>query len=532
MASNTDASGSRRLLLIAAGLIVVVVVAITALVLTTRGDDSGPGDDAVAPVGEVVDPTPADTATAAANWVVEENSHPGADGWDSVNASPSGISGYLDRTSTQLGESMKLYASTKAPTFVVEAFRIGYYGGKGARSVWRSPEIAGIVQPEPARDPATNLIEARWQETATIAVDDSWPPGMYLLKLQASDATSSFVPVVVRDDSSTAPLAVVSEVTTFQAYNTWGGCSLYTCPGIKGQKRAKIVSFDRPYGTGGGASDFVAFDAPLVALVEELGLDVSYWTNLDMEERPDAVLGAGRTAIVSLGHDEYYSRPMRDLLVRARDTGINLAILGANAIYRKIRWEPSWDGRPNRRMVNYRDTSDPINKTDPSETTVQWRSPPLSAPEAEIVGIQYECAPMQADIKIVDPTAWVFENTGVTAATVLEGILGEEYDRWFPDSPDNLQILAHSPVKCGGKSSFGDMSYWSTPSGGGVFATGTIRWTCALADACGPKAPVSAEDSAVVKAVTSNVLREFSTPKAGERHPSQPTASQYWPQAR
>lgn len=472
------------------------------------------------------------TAETSSNWVVEENSRPGADGWDAVNATKAGIAGYLDRTSTVRGEQMQLFTSTSAPTFVVEAFRIGYYGGKGARSVWRSGELAGRVQPEPFRDPATNLIEARWTEPTAIGVDDAWPPGMYLLKLEAADATSSFVPVVVRDDHSAAPLAVISEVTTFQAYNTWGGCSLYQCPGITGQKRAKVVSFDRPYGTGGGASDFVAFDASLVSLVEELGLDVSYWTNLDMEERPNLVLGPERTAIVSLGHDEYYSRPMRDLLVRARDSGTNLAFLGANAIYRKIRWEPSWDGRPLRRMVNYRDTSDPISKTNPAETTVQWRSPPLSAPEATIVGIQYECAPTKADIRIVDPSAWVFENAGVTDATVLHGIEGEEYDRWFPDSPPNLQVLAHSPVTCGGKSSFADMSYWSTPSGGGVFATGTNRWTCAITQACGPTAPVSDEDAKIVKAVTANVLREFSAPRAGERHPASPNAARFWPKAR
>lgn len=516
-----------RPLLVACGAVVVVIGVAIVLILTTRdGPREGDGSAEAAP-----GPTNPTAAATATNWVVEENSHPGTDGWGSVNAPKDGIAGYLDRTSTTRGETMQLYASTAAPTFSVEAFRIGYYGGEGARSVWTSAEFPGRAQAPPTRDPATNLIEARWQDPITIAVGDDWTPGMYLLKLKAADSTSSFVPVVVRDDSSTAPLAVISEVTTFQAYNTWGGCSLYACPGISGQKRAKVVSFDRPYETGNGASDFIAFDAPLASLVEELGLDVSYWTNLDMEERPNAVVSADRAGIVSLGHDEYYSRPMRDLLVRARDSGVNLAILGSNAVYRKIRWEPNWDGRPNRRMVNYRDTTDPAFKTTPAETTVQWRSPPLSAPEAEIVGIQYECAPTKADIKIVDPSAWVFEGAGVTDATVLEHIEGEEYDRWFPSSPPNLQILAHSPVKCGGKSSFADMSYWSTPSGSGVFATGTNRWTCAITDACGPEAPVAPEDVATVKAVTANILRDFSAPKAGERHPSQANAARFWPAA-
>lgn len=526
-----DFVGHHLAMSVGVAVLVVGMLVVAFVVIGGGAGDSGAGDSEASD-GPASQLSGAETDGTPVSWVVAENERPGADGWDAVNAAKGGVAGYLDRTSAARGDDVALFASTTAPAFTVAAFRIGFYGGKGARLVWTSPSIPGRAQPPGTRDPATNLIEARWQESSSIHVGDDWAPGMYLLKLEAADSTSSFVPLVVRDDTSTAALAVISEVTTFQAYNIWGGCSLYTCPGVPGQKRAKVVSFDRPYATGGGASDFVAFDAPLVSLVEELGLDVSYWTNLDMEERPSEVLSASRAALVSLGHDEYYSRPMRDLLVRARDSGTNLAVLGANAIYRKIRWEPSWDGRPNRRMVNYRDTSDPVNETNPAETTTQWRSPPLSEPEARIVGIQYECAPMKGDIKIVDPGAWMFEGANVTDGTVLENIEGEEYDRWFPESPANLQILAHSPVTCGGKSSFADMAYWSTPAGGGVFASGTIRWTCAISDACGPAAPVSPEDAATVKAITANLLREFSTPRAGQRHPSQPNAARFWPKAR
>lgn len=486
------------------------------------------GGAAEAPTG----PAASGSGSEEGNWVEQENANPGTPGWADVNTPEDGVSGYADRTSAVRGDEVRLFVSTEAPTFKVEAYRVGYYGGVGGRLIWTSPEVSGLVQPDGTRDPSTNLIEARWQPSTTVDIGDDWPPGMYLLKYQAADASSSFTPLVIRDESSNAPLAMVSDVTTFQAYNSWGGCSLYACPGIKGQKRAKVVSFDRPYSLGGGASDFLGFDAPLVSLVEELGLDVSYWSNLDMEERSELVVNDARTALLSLGHDEYYSRPMRDLLVRARDSGVNLAFFGANAIYRKIRWEPSWDGRPNRRMVNYRDKSDPINKTDPEETSTQWRVPPLSEPENEIVGIQYECAPMKDDIRIVDASAWIFEGTGITDGTVLPNIEGAEYDRWFPGSPENLQILAHSPVTCGGKSSFADMSYWSTPSGGGVFASGTIRWICAIARNCGPEAPVSPETAAKVKAVTTNIVREFAEPKAGERFPSVPNASKYWPAAK
>src|SRR5262249_45779656 len=44
--------------------------------------------------------------------------------------------------------------------------------------------------------------------------------------------------------------------------------------------------------------------------------------------------------------------------------------------------------------------------------------------------------------------------------------------------PPNVQILAHSPVKCGGVS---DMTYYSAPSGAGVFASRSIWWVTKVA---------------------------------------------------
>ncbi|HEY1281884.1 MAG TPA: N,N-dimethylformamidase beta subunit family domain-containing protein, partial [Acidimicrobiales bacterium] len=294
--------------------------------------------------------------------------------------------------------------------------------------------------------------------------------------------------------------------------------SLYACPGLKGASRATVVSFDRPYdhGYNNGSADFLDHELSVVALAEQLGLDVTYVTDVDLDRDPGLVLR--HKGVVSLGHDEYYSSAMRGGLVAARDAGVNLAFLGANAIYRRIRLEPSWDGRPRRHEVNYRTMSDPAAKSDPKAATIQWRLAPLNLPEAQIVGVQYACSPVSADLRIVDPSSWVFAGTGVIDGMRLPKVVANEYDRVFrgPWTPPNLEVLAHSPLTCRGTSDFADMAYYSAASGAGVFASGSIHWICSIDGLC----PTTDEAAAVVRRVTANVLTAFAAGPAGAAHPS------------
>ncbi len=88
--------------------------------------------------------------------------------------------------------------------------------------------------------------------------------------------------------------------------------------------------------------------------MERLGLDVSYWTDIDLHERGQ--LATNHRAVVIPGHDEYYTVEMRQYLEAARDAGVNLGFFGANNIYRRIRLEPSAIGA-DRHEVNYRDAA-------------------------------------------------------------------------------------------------------------------------------------------------------------------------------
>jgi hypothetical protein len=224
-------------------------------------------------------------------------------------------------------------------------------------------------------------------------------------------------------------------------------------------------------------------------------------------------------ALLSLGHDEYWSRAMRDGAENARDQGVNLAFLGANAVFRQIRFEPSALGA-NRHQVAYKSaTADPLRRSNPAEVTVNWRQPPVSRPESSLIGQQYECNPVRADMVIADGSAWVFSGTGLKTGDKLFGTIGEEYDRYNPNDPGpkNVQLLAHSPVRCHGRASYSDMTYYSAPSGAGVFASGTNWWVTKLVPPC--PAGGCPHDPTVIR-ITRNLLAGFGAGPAGRSHPS------------
>ena len=72
-----------------------------------------------------------------------------------------------------------------------------------------------------------------------------WEPGLYVFELRTRSGWQAHVPYVVSSPSTRGRVALVLPVTTWQAYNDWGGYSLYHGP--PGDRRSWAVSFDRPY---------------------------------------------------------------------------------------------------------------------------------------------------------------------------------------------------------------------------------------------------------------------------------------------
>ncbi|MFI6444267.1 N,N-dimethylformamidase beta subunit family domain-containing protein [Kitasatospora sp. NPDC050543] len=434
------------------------------------------------------------------------------------------IEGWADRVSVLAGESFGLHVSTTAPAFTVSAYRMGWYGGARARLIWRSPQLPGADRPAGDVDPGTRTVTTRWPRTA--AVDTAgWPEGCYLLRLDAQDgAGQRYVPLTVRSPSTEGRTVLVNAVATWQAYNDWGGHDLYNGPTGGYPTRSLAVSFDRPYRHDHGAGLFLVYEAPLVALAERLGLPLAYTTGIDLAREPGLLRGA--RAVLSPGHDEYWSPEQRAHVTAARDAGTNIAVLGANCCFRRIRLEPSPTG-PHRTVVcykaSYRQDTGFAAGLPP---TTDYRAAPAADPESSLLGVIYDGYPVDAPYVVGQDTHWLFEGTGAVTGDSFPHLVGVEYDRvdtgW--PTPRPIEILAHSPVSCAGRASHSDTAYHTAPSGAGVFATGTMRWVEAL-DAAGDGTSgddhaMDARTGAFTRRVTENLLRVFAAGPAGRTHPA------------
>jgi hypothetical protein len=73
---------------------------------------------------------------------VAENARPGTSAWRITDlGAADAIEGYADQQSVLPGQSLRLYVSTTAGSFRVDAFRFGWYSGHQARLVWASAPV-------------------------------------------------------------------------------------------------------------------------------------------------------------------------------------------------------------------------------------------------------------------------------------------------------------------------------------------------------------------------------------------------------
>ena len=435
------------------------------------------------------------------------------------------MEGFASRASVAPGQPVSLYVSARSRRWRVSAYRMGWYGGnKGAR-VWRSGWQKGRRQAGPHTSGATRTPHAPWRPSLKVPTTD-WRPGNYLFRLDGTGG-SSYVPLTVRSTSTRGRLVLLTPDTTWQAYNDWGGRNLYWGPRGKGDSanRARAVSFDRPYAEGLGAAEFLTRMLPVVALAERLKLPLAYADDVDVHRNPHLLDGAA--GLISMGHDEYYSVAMRRALTAARDRGTNLAFLGANAVYRRIRLKSTAVGR-NRLEVNYKDPAEnPLSRPHPHQTTANWPSPPAADPPGSLLGASYACFPGNGNLVVANASSWLLSGTKLRRGDRLPRALGPEFDAVQPRHPvpRPLEVVLHSPIRCG-NFRYADATYYSAKSGAGVFNTGTMGWVKALAGRDGKRTETLVEN------ITKTLLRAFARPRAGAAHPARDTVGKPYPTLR
>ena len=475
------------------------------------------------------------------NPVACENTKPGnpASEWDVSGAGSTSIQGFATAMSVDQGGTISFKVDTSATAYRIDLYRMGYYGGQGARKVATVRPLAVLPQLQPGclTNAATGLVDCgNWAVSATWSVPADAVSGIYLARLVREDGTAgaSHMAFVVRDDDGGSDMVFQTSDSTWQAYNTYGGNSLYQGSPAG---RAYKVSYNRPFTTRGDAPEDWVFNAeyPMVRWLERNGYNVSYISGVDTD-RAGAELLEHR-AFLSVGHDEYWSSAQRANVEAARGAGVNLAFFSGNEIFWKTRWEPSIDGSatPYRTLVTYKETHanakiDPL----PGVWTGTWRDPRFSPPadggrpENALTGQLFmvnEGATTAIQVPAADGRMRFWRNTTVATlaagatATLTSGTLGYEWDE-DPDNgarpPGSFRLSSTTvngaPVLVDNVSTFGsgtarhNMTLYRAASGARVFGAGTVQWAWGL-DSSHDRGSAAAD--ARMQQATVNVLADM-----------------------
>jgi DNA-binding beta-propeller fold protein YncE len=414
--------------------------------------------------------------------VATENAKAGEPGWRSAVDASGPLQAYLDRASARAGDPVEVKASSDAVHDVRWIlYRFGWYGGAGARRVAEGGPAAVGPQPACPVEAGTGMVRCAWATAFRIPLARDLLSGYYAVKLVRDDGWAVLAPLVLVDDRR-ADLLVEAAIQTWQAYNGWGGESLYEdasrrLPAGMGSR----VSFDRPYGNAGGLGLLARYELPFARFLERAGYDVTYTTNLDVAAGGARHL-ARAGAVAFVGHDEYWTGEARDAVEAARDGGTSLLFFGANMSYWKVRTESPGAGGAPRVVTCWKSTtwnpdSDPV--AGPGRTG-RFRDPHIGRPENALVGAMYESWLVQKfPLVVTDPTSWLFEGTGLGLGDPVPLLGGAEYDVAVDNGwqPPGLRILARLPlVDAYGVPGSGTTVQYRAASGALVFAAGTIDW--------------------------------------------------------
>jgi len=428
------------------------------------------------------------------NVVSRENAKPGTTDWllRDTRIDPKTkyrcpwIEGYCSHTSIRAGETLRIFASTNpASDFSIDVYRLGYYGGTGGRLMQQIGVFPGKVQPDPVIG-EKRLRDCQWEPSVELQIPADWVSGVYLGKLTAlPSGLQSYVIFIVRDDRKADVLFQCSD-NTWQAYNRWpsqfslydngehqwwwgGGVSI-SCNRPYG-KYCQI--FDAPLSTGSG--EFLLWEFPIAFWLEQHGYDITYISNLDTHSEPVGLLRA--KAILSVGHDEYWSIEMFENVQAAIAAGVSVAFLSGNAVCGRVHIGPDSAGHANR-------TLERVDLFGPRDTDFRFsaiHTLPHISPHANTLIGAHSTGPVTggADWICTQPDHWLFANTGMKRGDGIPGLVGWE---WHGDPAlevPGLEIIAEGATQSApGKPNGGHYTatLYPGPKGNFVFNASTIWW--------------------------------------------------------
>ena len=435
-----------------------------------------------------------------AGWVANENKKPGIGGdikqWRKINyGNPRGSALWISKSSATCGDSIQVFASKyNASRFdkskrSIAVIRLGWYNGSGGHEYWSSKKSIFQEQLMPKEFGLLHTVETNWIPTAAFTIGKDWAPGFYLVVTKnRKDKIESIAPLIVRSKLHDSTLAIMHSTLTWQAYNNFGGYSLYRGIGNSDEERinnrSRTVSFDRPY-SGSGAVHINRDAIALTQFLEKQGLDVDHYADTDIDTQPSVL--KSYNGVIFGGHPEYVTRRIYDAAFAARNTGTNLAFFGANNFYWQARTSSSPIGL-NRQVSVFRD-----EKEDPEQDeyfkTVRWQSNSLLQPPNLLtggitsgvhVGGTLVSKDLPTWLKIDSSVAlgkWGFENEseataeGSTHPTNTKIIYTGEFTKDGQSKDDTSTVRVET-------------TWYKTPTNSAVFNAGLSLWSCEILESC------------------------------------------------
>ena len=367
--------------------------------------------------------------------------------------------GYADQLSYVPGDVVKLHVSSPAP-YTVEVARLG----EKREVVWRDDDRPAAPHPVPA-DASSH--GCRWPAALSFRVPHDWRSGYYAARLTAKGsppaATELFFVVRPKEPGKTAKVLIQLSTNTYNAYTNWGGFSLYAYNG-RHKVQGRRVSFDRPL-----SSQFGNWELPFVAWAEANGYALDYCANSDLEFRPELL--RRYKLVLSVGHDEYWSSPMRDHLEAFIGNGGNVAFFSGNTCCWQVRSEDN-----GRALACWKQSfgDDPYYRTgDHKLLSTLWSHYIVGRPENALTGVGFLWGGYRkshgqfmndpAEYTVHRPGHWLFAGTGVKAGDKFGGkdtVVGYECDgcelAWkdglptpthSDGTPENFEVLATCPTR-------------------------------------------------------------------------------------
>lgn len=475
------------------------------------------------------------TQGASPSSIVAENAAPGTHAWRLPGPplllggeGQGDVAGYVSSQSISPGEVERIYVNAPhAHTVTVEIFRMGWYHGSGGRLILRSRPLRAVAQPACRHSLHTGLTECAWHATLTLPLPRTLSSGVYTVKLATDRGARRDCLFVVRSRAPT-PLLAVIPTATYEAYNAWGGDSLYPggrLPvGVTGTHQGVEVSYARPYDSQTGAGQFFIREVAMVRFLERHGYPVSYTTSESIDEDPAQLRGV--RGVIDVGHSEYWSSREEQAFARARARGTSLLFFSSDTLAWRVRFAPggpdsSEAGRPDQVIVAYKE----LASADPDR-----RQPSGLFPQggAGLVGSAYDgCitprlqqgGPPVYRYYAWRPDAglqpmWLFAHTGISASTVIPGIVGYELDERTSAAPGGTLVVGsgtgapcqHESEPSPVHGEIAQSTLYEAPSGALVFASGTLGWLYALSPVPQASPDVPRAPDARVVAMTENLL--------------------------